>query len=302
MKNKTSDLKGFSILLLGGFLYALYGVFSRMIGDSIPQFYQIWSRAVIIVILLYLIIFFAKISIKKIKKVDLPWAAAVGISAGLLLPFFYIAVNNLPIGTTIFCFYAVSTVISYLMGKFILGEKFTVVKIVSLVFAITGLFLMFAGSLTDSNLKYLLYAGIAGAMFGINIISINKINTRYPTLQVNLFNWVGGFIVSIVVSLFIREPLPLPELNSPWFANFGLALCSLAASFSVIFGFKFIEVQKGSIILLSELIFGVLLGLILYNEVPTTTTFIGSVLVFVALVIPNLNILRGDKAKNSGGK
>lgn len=291
-KNVQSQNRGFVILLFGGFLYSLYGVFSRVIGSSIPQFFQIWSRAAIVIGFLYIALLLTKTSLKRIEKQDWKWVLIVAASAGLIHPPFYIAINNMPIGTMLFAFYAVSTVVSYLLGKVLFKERLSKIKALSLFIAASGLLLLYTDTLHFGNPYYLILAGLSGFLFGVNISFIKKINTKYHTLQVNLFNWTGALVVSLLASLFLSEHWTFSLSTLPWVANVGLAICSFAASFSVIYGLKFIEIQKGSIILLSELVFGVLLGIVLYHEIPTITSMIGSILVLVALLLPNLSNFR----------
>jgi len=288
MNEHGTDYKGFSILLIGGLLYSLYGVFSRVIGSSIPQFFQISSRALIILGLLFFFIAITKTKLIKIRKEDWKWGLLIAGTSGLLLPLFYIAINKLAIGTTLFSFYATSTVVSYTLGKILFKEKLNKIKIVSFFIALIGLLFLYIDTIKLGNLQFLALAAISGALFGLNINSVKKINNTYPTFQVNLFNWSGALIINTIISVVLSEHANFAINTLPWIANIGLSICSLGASFSVIYGFKFIEMQKGSIILLSELVFGVLLGLFLYREVPSSTAVVGSLLVFVALLLPNL--------------
>lgn len=298
MVKERSDYKGFSILLLGGFLYSLYGVFSRVIGPSIPQFFQISSRALIILALLFVAIVLTKTRLLKIRKEDWKWGFLIAASSGFLLPLFYIAINKLAIGTTLFAFYATSTVVSYTLGKILFNEKITRVKVASLLIALIGLLFLYIDTIKLGNLQFLVLAAISGGLFGLNINSVKKINNIYPTFQVNLFNWTGALAINGIASIILTENSNFAVTTISWLANIGLAICSFAASFSVIYGFKFIEMQKGSIILLSELVFGVLLGLFLYKETPSITTLVGSGLVFVALLLPNLKAVSITKTNH----
>jgi drug/metabolite transporter (DMT)-like permease len=289
INNKDSEFKGIFILLLGGLLYSLYGVFSRVIGDNIAPFFQYWTRALIIILLLFVLIIINKVSLKSIKK-NLPWVCLTGITSGLLVPLYFLAINKLPIGTTLFLFYATSTITSYILGYFLHHEKMTRVKMISLLLAIVGLFVVSMDTFRLQSTVYIVYAIISGALFGVNVNMVKKLGKEYPSFQVNLFNWTGVFVIGLISSYIFKESGNWNILSIPWAANIGLAVCSLCASLSVIIGFKYIEVQKGSIILLSELVFGVILGIALYAEIPTVFAIIGNILILGSLIIPNLNI------------
>jgi len=282
------ETKGFVILTAAGFLYSLYGVFSRAIGSSLANFFQYWTRGLIITLIILVILRFQKISLRPISKHLLPWAVITATTSGIIIPTFFIAVNNLAIGTTLFMFYATSTICSYALGKLLHGEIITKIKIVSLTLAIAGLSFIFTDTIDIGNIFYMSLAMISGALFGVNINSVKKLGNYFPSLQINIFNWTGAFFINILISIFLRETPDFNLLQPAWISNIGLSLCSLGASLSVIVGFKFIEVQKGSIILLSELLFGVMIGLLLYSEIPTLLTILGSILIFIALLLPNL--------------
>lgn len=287
MISQRSGNTGVFILLLSCFIYSMYGVFSRAIGTAIPQFFQIWTRAILIILIHVLVILFSKTKLLKIRKQDWPWGITIALSSGLLMPMYYIALNNLSIGTTLFTFYATSTIISYILGKFIYKEEFSKAKILSLILAVTGILFLYTDTLKMGNFTYILISSVSGLLFGTNLIAIKKINNTYPSLQVNLFNWSGGLAVSLIVSVFLKEHWSLALTSTPWLINLGLAFSSFVASFLVTYGFKHIEMQKGSIILLSELVFGVFVGLLFYREIPTPMALLGCALVFLALLIPN---------------
>ena len=56
----------------------------------------------------------------------------------------------------------------------------------------------------------------------------------------------------------------------------------------MVFGFKHIEAQKASLLLLSELVFILIIGVIFYREILSLFEIIGSILIFIALVVPNI--------------
>jgi len=290
MNAENYSYKGFFILLIGGFLYSSYGVFSRIIGISLPQFFQIWSRAAIILVFLFALVAITKTKLIKIKKSDWVWVLLNAGSTGLLLPFFFIAVNKMAIGTTLFSYFAMSTVVSYVLGSILFKEKLNQIKIISLFIVILGLLFIYFDALKIGDLRYILFSGLSGALFGLSINSIKKLNNTYSSLQVNIFGWFGALIVNLIISVVLGEHLNFTLISIPWAANFGFSLSSLIASSLVVYGFKFIEMQKGSIVLLSELVFGALFGLFLYKEVPSVAALFGNILILIALVLPNLKM------------
>jgi len=54
----------------------------------------------------------------------------------------------------------------------------------------------------------------------------------------------------------------------------------------MVYGFKHLEAQKASLLLLSELLFIILIGVIFYSEIPSIQEFFGSILIFIGLTLP----------------
>jgi drug/metabolite transporter (DMT)-like permease len=293
MNDQNNNNRGFILLLLAGFLYASYGVFSRIIGADIATFYQYLTRAgLVIVLLLMLQAFATKTRLNKINSKHYKWILLQGLVAGLISPTFFLSVNNLPLGTTIFLFYALGTIVNYILGSVVHHEKITSIKAASLILGVIGVFLMSVESIRLNQPLYIFYALLAGVFFGLNLTAVKVLNKDYPNIQLNLFNWVGVLIVSLLFSALFTEVWMLPELTTPWLANIALAIVSFCASMSTVTGFKYMELQKGSIVLLSELVFGVLIGWLLYKEIPTLLLALGSIFILSALILPNLKIIQ----------
>jgi drug/metabolite transporter (DMT)-like permease len=291
--NYQNNNRGFALLLLAGFLYATYGVFSRIIGTDIATFYQYTTRAALVIVLLLTLLFFtSKTKAKRVNPKHYKWILLQGIAAGLLTPTFFLSVNNLPLGTTIFLFYALGTIVNYILGSIVHHEKITSVKAVSLILGVIGVFLMSMESIKLNQPLYIIYALLSGVFFGLNLTSVKVLSNDYPNLQINLFNWTGVLIVSLLFSVLFSEAWTVPVVNDQWIANIALAIVSFCASMSTVTGFKYMELQKGSIVLLSELVFGVLIGWLLYKEIPTLLLALGSIFILSALILPNLKIIQ----------
>jgi len=60
----------------------------------------------------------------------------------------------------------------------------------------------------------------------------------------------------------------------------------------IVYGFKNIEAQIGSIILPVEIIFATIFSFLVFKEVPTTLTILGGFLIIFAAIIPSLTVLK----------
>ena len=180
MKN---SIKGVSAILLSGLFFRSYGLWAKLIGSSLGDFYQTWTRMVLISAIL-LPIGFATKSFIRVKKRDIKWFAIVTLSgAATFAPYFY-AFNHLAIGTATLLFYAALTITIYIVGKLFLKEKMTLVKLASLIIALVGLSLIFTISFGQGLLIPALAAIFAGSAGGCEVAFTKKISGSYSSVQI----------------------------------------------------------------------------------------------------------------------
>ena len=96
------------------------------------------------------------------------------------------------------------------------------------------------------------------------------------------------FVINLFLAIFLGERLNTHITSSTWFADIGYGIAGFLGSGLTLYGFKFIDAHKGSIILLSEIVFGVLFGFILFKELLNITTVFGGLLIMIAAVLPNI--------------
>lgn len=288
----TKDHKqsfGTGALFLSAFLYSLFGVFTRYVLISLRFYYQSASRYFIGTLILFtLVIFFH--SYKKVEKSDWKWFVLISFFAvGTNIPF-YLAVNNLPLGTAMFLFYAASVVSSYLFGFFSLKEHISLVKVVALFLAILGIGFIYQGNFNLSQPVYLLAAAMAGGFFGLYTSTNKKVNLKYSSLQVTFTSYFIIFLLTTIFMINAKESINLNFSSSSWFFNILYAVSMVISSFCTVYGFKYIEAQKGSLILLSEVVFVVINGFIFFKEIPSIFTIIGGIIILSAMTLPNIDL------------
>ena len=285
------------ILLASAFFYASYGIFSKIIAGNFEPFTQAWTRGIITLLCFLAFGFYKKLFIK-IKKEDIKWYFIVGIIGSLAVaPTFY-SLANLNLGTALFIQYAATVITSYLLGYLFLGEKLTKISISSLLFAFLGLFLVYWGDIyfNVDKLIPVIAACISGVFFSVWFVFSKKISSKYPTAQINTYGYIFAVVINFLIASIINEPFNSNFTSSAWLANVGYGIVGFAGSGLSVYGFKFIEAHKGSIILLSEILFGILFGLLLFKEVLGLTTIFGGVLIIVSIALPNIYKMLAKRA------
>lgn len=286
----NKQLKGSFYILLSSFFFGSYGVWARLIGASLDNLFQVWTRSLLILIIIVPIAFITK-QIKSVDKKDIKWIALYTVAGAFTVaPIFY-AYNIIGIGPATLLFYASLTIISYISGVVSFGEKMTWVKIIALILAMIGLLFIFNLSVAGGTLLAAVAAILAGSAAGIEVTFTKKVSDSYSPLQLSIFTWAVIFVSHIILSKAVGEIWAPIALNTPWLAVLGYAVSSLFAFFLVILGFKFSEPSVASIVGLLEIIFAVIFGTIFFSEVLSTSVILGCFFIILAAVLPNMKDL-----------
>lgn len=282
-----SQFLGITSLVIATLLYGLYGVFSRFIGTDFGIFFQAFARNLIVLFILSVYIFWKR-TWKGVEKTDYKWFGLMIFPALLADVAIFVAFNNLAIGTALFVFYTSFTLGGYLLGLLLFQEELTKTKIISLLTCLLGLFILFSATLKQGSLFYLLLAISAGlGMTGWNIFS-KKVSLKYSLAQVLSIDCLIFIIGSLPLAVLFKEPVSIPSFSIPWIAVFLYAFAAIGASLLTINGFRYLQAQIGSLIMLLQLVFGTLFGWVFFKEVLTHSFVVGGFLILLGTALPNL--------------
>lgn len=278
---------GASTLFASSFIYGFFGILTRTLGFDLPLFFQSWTRNLFMSLILFIPVLYLK-KWKSLRKKHTLWIIARALGGLLGFVGSFISFYYIPIGTAYFVFYSGSTIGGYLLGRLLFNEKFTVIKISSLILSIAGLFLIYTLEFEIEKSLYILAALSSG--FGSAIWSVfsKKVSHTYSALQLNFLDFLLFFIMTFSLSVFLKEKWSMPSFSSPWIANLLFAAMFLSTGQLMIYGFKHLKAQTGSLIMLSEILFGITLAFLFYKEIPPISTFLGGIFIISAILLPAL--------------
>ena len=164
---KSNQTRGIASLLLASFLYGFFGIYARLIGAEFDVFTQNLIRNIFVITLSALLIAIFKQKWRKISNKDIPWITAWVSSDIIFVITFFIAFNNLPIGTTLFLLYSGITITGYILGSFLLNEKLNRLKIIAIIITFIGLLFICGEQLNTIKAKFLLLGLLSGIVGGI---------------------------------------------------------------------------------------------------------------------------------------
>lgn len=271
------------------FLYSFFGVLTRTVGFDLPIFFASFTRDLLGASILLLPLFFAK-KFQKVNKADWPWLFLR--TCGGVLGFLgsYYAFYYLPIGTAYFIFYGGSTVTGFLLGVFLFKEKMSLFEGLSLGLSLIGLVMIYSiGGVDMKLLPYVVWALLGGVGAGVWNTFSKKVSDNYSATQLNGLDFAIFTLIMGSISLFQGETWSLPNLNSAWIGSLVFATMFVITGQLIIYGFKYLDAQKGSLIMLLEVVFGAVIGFLFYKEVLSFGTLIGGLLILLGAILPQLN-------------
>lgn len=282
----SDKLKGASALFSVAFIYSTFGILIRQMAVMFGDSAQTAARFGIAFIFILILNFVRKQSIT-LPKEALIRACILGITFGFVVLLFTISVNNTKLASSVFLLYAGSMISSLIIGTFILKEKLNTVKIVALVLTFLGLY-MYANAFLVMSIGIItglvagLFDGISNAirktLKGVNRNSILMYQFLFSSLLATLVLVVSGDVL-------IKEVALLPVIAMIIFAILQIGLGNL-----LLFGFQHFDVNIGTVILATELLFATIIGFFLFKEVPTSREIAGGSLILIASILSTVDL------------
>lgn len=287
MEKSLKTTKGMSLILISALMFGSYGIWSRLMGQDFGVFYQGWTRALIIVLILFPFLHFRK-EIAKIDRSDWKWLAVYMVFTSLTqAPIFY-AFNHMDIGSATLLFFVTMLLTMYVVGFAFLGERFTKVKIVSFGLALVGMYLVFSFSLATFTLLAALMAVLNGIASGGEVSFSKKLSGKYSALYLTWLSWLIIIPTNGITSVLVGETQHLPSLDIVWLYQLGYVVAGIIGFWAVIEGLKYIESSIGGLLGLLEIIFSITFGILIFKEVLTERIIIGGLVVIFASALPHL--------------
>lgn len=223
----------------------------------------------------------------RVERRDLPWLAALGaVGVGTFHVLWNLAI--LQIG------YAAATVLLYsspafvaLMARLIWKERLTRYTVLAIVLTLAGCVLV-AGPEELAGVEFTaggLLLGLAAALtYGGFSLFGRQVAPRYSPWTVLTYGFGFGALVLLPLQFTTAPPWPVPPQTWVWFG--GLVLAATIVPFAAyLSALKRLPVSVASILAASEVVFGSLIGYLVFDERLQGWQIVGAGLVVGGLVI-----------------
>lgn len=279
--------KGFIAFLVSGFILACFGLLARLLNQYLGNYIQVSIRMVFAMIIVLSYIIYKKIPMK-VKVTNLPLFVVFILSFPVYIILFTVSVNTTKVANAFFYLFLSSMLTPYVIGYLHFKETLDFQKILVASLLIASLFLFANLSDLGEDLTGIVTGLLGGVFWGVSNATRKLYADKYSRWLVILYQMLFGAILAFLLSLLTSE-----LQDSVWeLPTYILVL--IYSLFMVIFqillfvGFQNFNLNLGSIVLASQLIFVQILGMFLLNEFPTTCELIGMLFVLIAIILSSL--------------
>lgn len=277
---KRSSVGGAEALFGAAFLYAMTGILVREVSPMWGDNAQGAARYTVVFVAL---VVYALLRKQKahVPRAHVPAAVGLSILFATVVLFFNAAIARTTVANTLFIFYATNMTVSFLWGTFWLHEKVSLAKIAAIILALAGL----------SVYAHALLAGSLGLLFGVGAGvcdgTSNVLRKRLSGVDrsaVLLVQYAIGTVFTIVVTLLSGQEILRHASLRGSLLTLLFAAVLICGSQLLLYGYQHFDVNIGSVIMSTELIFASVMAFFLFHERPAIHELIGGLLIFAGSV------------------
>ena len=288
----NNNPKGILFILTGMALFSIQDSLIKYIFEDAALYELYFGRTLTALILLAL---YLKITSQKlVMKTYYPLLTTVRVICFFFgFSFFYISLTYMSLAMANALFFSSPFFISILAILF-LGEKVGIRRWLAIIVGFLGVYIVLNPNF--ENFDYTKLAPVACALFYAISMTITKITSDKDSVYSQMFHlYIGAIGISFIFFIFtgkgqfntFSDPT-LQFILREWFTNPTyswpfIIIMGLVASLSFYFVFSAYSIASPSVVSLFEyslIIWAIIIGYLLFNDIPTVRTFIG-----VALII-----------------
>lgn len=279
--------KGFFALLLSAFFYASFGSLIREMNLSFGVFTQVTIRCFITFLIATIIVLYKKYSLK-IPKTSLVPLIIFFVSPSFSIMSLTYAITLVKATNALFYLYAGYIVTMNIIGKFFYKETLTIGKICAIGIATIGIF-FFSYPFERVSLVGMFFGIVAGSIDAVSSGLCKYLGKLNNTVLLWYRYGICG-VLSLYLLAISREHIIGVITPVTVFAALALGLFVLCIDYLWLYGFSHFDLNIGSIVTATELLFAPIINAIAWREYPGTLEYIGGICIISAVVLINIQI------------
>ena len=294
MSAPNNNPKGILLILSGMALFSIQDSLIKYIFEESALYELYFGRTLIALVLLFIFLKFT--SQKLVFKTHYPLLTCCRVICFFFgFSFFYISLTYMSLAMANALFFSSPFFISILAIIF-LGEKVGIRRWIAILVGFIGVYIVLNPDF--ENFNYMKLAPVACALFYAISMTITKITSDKDNVYSQMFHlYIGAIGISILFFIFtgkgqfntFSDPT-FQFITREWFTNPTYAwpyivAMGFVAAVSFYCVFSAYSVASPSVVSLFEyslIIWAIIIGYVLFNDVPTIRTFVGVVLIIGA--------------------
>ena len=275
-------IPGYILLLFGGFCLSWGGFIIRSFEEaSVWQILFLRSFFFLLALIAFLFVTYKKNTFNIIKESGLP-----GLLGGFVLSFsfvaFVVAMSNTTVANVVFII-STQTMFLAIFGYFYLKEKVSLIGLISILLAMSGIIIMVGDSISGGSLFGNIVALAIPINFAILVMIIRK-NTKVDMVPAIFYSG----IFSLIYGFFLAESFEFTK-HDLWM-GFLLGVPQLAFGFICItIGSRTVESATVGLLMLMETLCAPIWVWLFLSEIPPISVFIGGAVIISAIILKSFD-------------
>lgn len=278
----TNQIKGSILVILSAIIWGTVGIATRFAGNvDAPTiaFYRFLFGAITI----FIIILFSKKFLDLFPKKKILYFILLGVVVALTVGFLTLSIKVSTIANALLLFYT-APVFATFLSRIFLKEKVRKESFISLILCIIGIIFILG-----NEFKTNLWLGtIFGLIAGISYASQMTVG-RYLKEYSGLLSTFWMSVVAVILLLPFANPVNVPSDKIPILILLGI-VHSAIAPFLFLEGIRHVKTQDAGIISMLDPFTNIILGVIVFSEIPNLLTIIGGTSILAAVIFQIINV------------
>lgn len=291
----TQTHKALILLITAALAYALFAVPYRAIEEGFAFFFgNFLTRAVLFI--LFLVLMLRGGGWHPLSRKDAYFLVGRGLIGVIAFISDFFGVLHVPLVLHYCVVFSTLLLTTAFMGSVLYKERLNPSVLVGLAFTLCGLSLLFLLGGSAIVFTPWLFVSMLGGVSGSLWQSLEKlVNREVPHTQITMFDF--GVVASayVLISIITREAWTVPGVSTSWLAIYAIGALIGWIGYATVSGFRKLESEKASLILLLQLPFSALVGLLVFSETVSLGTIASGMCIVLGAVIAQTKLLTYHK-------
>jgi len=289
-------IEGYFLVIIAGAFYGTIPIFANILKDrQVSTLEQVVIRlglAVLLFLIYYGIFRKKSLRIKPRDYLHFAWFGLVGIA--LFFSAYMSAAVLTSVTITVLLLYT-QPIYTMLISRFVLKKKIPPSGWISVLLSLAGIAIIFriwALEFDTFSIGHI-FGLAAGLIYSIYIVFMGRFSPRYGSPVCTFWSFGFGFLWMIPIWFIMNKVFPIESVSAlnlnlnglTWFILVGFMLSSLAAYLLFNQGLKTVPPHRAGILILSEPLAAILLGIIILGQKLVLTDILGGILILTAFFI-----------------